>query len=937
MAGDSKWLMTVLTTSQGWGEVTSIIVNHRSTPESEYVYHSTIEEPSNYDGGDNAWADRSKYLSLYGNTLVVGSKYSHYDNPGNLGSGSAYIYQYTDASDAWTLVAEIRNRDSDNTFGVVLALTETHILVGGSKLNANYYDLGRVTLYDCSAALEGSLSLSASLSTCKSVLDVVSPCDGTAGSCKFGEYKMSRDQDPSAPVTMVTTLDMGIHTSMPISAVAVSFDLDALTYSMTTLTPTMGDDLEIGALSLTSGVLAVSLQDSNDGWSSPSYNSSVQLYSLEHDTPTNTDKWTLKAEADNDICISSPVPYCGTDFGAYVTLSPPSPDGTLSVAVRTDHCTPSELVIDSSTVKDTGCVVFMDIVQLETSGASGASDASDWEFVVTDTVAVGNKHDQIHYSAYTISPSSTAPEVPTSVAVTPTAIVLGQLMIDDLSISFPREDGTKIYSKDSVVLVSMGDQTFLATPDATLSAYTVPSIMLTLETVRDALTLEIEYYVPTGVSNLVNACPTFQQSVPMPVSGGTPSAISVDPIFLGWEEDGEVNDFTVQLTNQYGALIADGREVHLGTSEDTETPMAYDADTATYSVSLLTGSDASTNTLYLTAYYSGTHYTTTQSLYFSDMITFASISPSSVQLHMPTTFHVQFTDAVGNLVGGVEKGFGTTIGWSTTDDTQRTPLVWDLETLSYVGVLVPDHDSDSDTDLDYQDWVYVEVDGPFGSIQYQQVHVHEPLEGVSTLLPDGADPTATGPVAAWDDLLFVLDPANAIVRVYRVDIDIDTSNTDGGDDITYTLLVEETLWYSSAAYNEYDTFEMVYDDASGYLAILSQDIGNLMILRVDDVEGTLTPIGSLVQTDGTEEIAAMAMAEGTLFLTCDSGVRVFTTSNGQWTEEEPIFIQFGSKLDESRLAFDGVTMAVSVTYTDEVLLYRRDVYTGLWAMVQKWT
>ncbi|GIQ81829.1 hypothetical protein KIPB_002854 [Kipferlia bialata] len=322
---------------------------------------------------------------------------------------------------------------------------------------------------------------------------------------------------------------------------------------------------------------------------------------------------------------------------------------------------------------------------------------------------------------------------------------------------------------------------------------------------------------------------------------------------------------------------------------------------------------------------------------------------------MPTTFHVQFTDAVGKLVGGVEKGAGTSIGWSTTDDSQRTPLVWELETLSYVGVLVPDHDSDSDTDLDYQDWVYVEVDGPYGSIQYQQVHVHEPLEGVSTL-PAGTDDFEQspflGPLAAWGDLLFTLDPKHASVRLYRVTIDTTDSDSpsssssssssssfsSSSSSATYTLLDTQSLWYNASLYSDFDRHVMEYDHDSGYLAILRIGSGDadcmVMMLMVDDIEGVMSPIGSLAPTVGTtESLSDMSIAQGTLVIAAKSGVRVFSTDNGQWQETDTIPVEWGPYYSSAAVAYDGVTLAAGVINDAEVQLYRRDT-DGQWVLVQ---
>ncbi|GIQ86478.1 hypothetical protein KIPB_008341 [Kipferlia bialata] len=181
---------------------------------------------------------------------------------------------------------------------------------------------------------------------------------------------------------MATLLTTGVRYKATVSAAIVTFDLDAKTYSMYTLVPDIGDGAELdmciysmytlvpdigdgaelGAISMSNGLLALSVQRTDDT-QDPSIDR-VQLYTLEHDTPSDSDKWTLQAEARSDICTpDSPVPFCGTGFGAYVSLSPPTTDGLVSAAVHVDHCISSELVIDDTAPTETGCVVMMDIVQ----------------------------------------------------------------------------------------------------------------------------------------------------------------------------------------------------------------------------------------------------------------------------------------------------------------------------------------------------------------------------------------------------------------------------------------------------------------------------------------------------------------------------------------------------------------------------------------------
>ncbi|GIQ89514.1 hypothetical protein KIPB_012006, partial [Kipferlia bialata] len=182
----------------------------------------------------------------------------------------------------------------------------------------------------------------------------------------------------------------------------------------------------------------------------------------------------------------------------------------------------------------------------------------------TQTVVVGNRYDQERYSSYVITPDASAVPLPSTVGVTPSSVWTGQLMIEDLRVSLYKEDGSVFYMADATVLVSLdtGDQTsaFWASPDPTLSCYGVPYILLPLAALESGadLDLTVQYYSNSGVTDIVNTATSFQHTVSMPIGGGTPASITVDPLFLGWQEDGEVNDFTIQLVNEYGAVIADG-------------------------------------------------------------------------------------------------------------------------------------------------------------------------------------------------------------------------------------------------------------------------------------------------------------------------------------------------------------------------------------------
>ncbi|GIQ88908.1 hypothetical protein KIPB_011260, partial [Kipferlia bialata] len=93
--------------------------------------------PSDYDDTDDVWVEDSMALSLYGSTFVIGAEDAHYNNEGSGGRGSAYVYRYTEETDTWDLVAEIRNTQAADSLQSVLALTETHVVVGGSRVSGN--------------------------------------------------------------------------------------------------------------------------------------------------------------------------------------------------------------------------------------------------------------------------------------------------------------------------------------------------------------------------------------------------------------------------------------------------------------------------------------------------------------------------------------------------------------------------------------------------------------------------------------------------------------------------------------------------------------------------------------------------------------------------------------------------------------------------------